>query len=155
MKSRPALSLNRLASKSPPYRSSRNEINGSRPDVFAVSVRGYGSRIARAAAFRNIFPKNRSSLLTARCSGLISQSRRKRAPKLFGVVLVLFGTANWNSILSRHDAQPFATADRLRIMVGARIEFFDARKKRSNRWFFEIYIQGSKYNFLELSLNLN
>jgi hypothetical protein len=71
------------------------------------------------------------------------------------VVLVLFGTANWNSILSRHDAQPFATADRLRIMVGARIEFFDARKTRSNRWFFEIYIQGSKYNFLELSLNLN
>ena len=40
-------------------------------------------------------------------------------------------------------------------MVGARIEFFDARKTRSNRWFFEIYIQGSKYNFLELSLNLN
>jgi hypothetical protein len=32
-------------------------------------------------------------------------------------------------------------------MVGARIEFFDARKTRSNRWFFEIYIQGSKYNF--------
>jgi len=35
-----------------------------------------------------------------------------------------FGTANWNSILSRHDAQLFATANRLRIMVGARIEFF-------------------------------
>jgi hypothetical protein len=34
------------------------------------------------------------------------------------------------------------------------IEFFDARKSRSNRWFFEIYIQGSKYNFLELSLKL-
>jgi hypothetical protein len=39
-------------------------------------------------------------------------------------------------------------------MVGARIEFFDARKRRSNRWFFEIYIQGSKYNFLELSLKI-
>ena len=39
-------------------------------------------------------------------------------------------------------------------MVGARIEFFDARKMRSNRWFFEIYIQGSKYNFLELSLKI-
>jgi len=39
-------------------------------------------------------------------------------------------------------------------MVGARIEFFDARKTRSNRWFFEIYIQGSKYNFLEVSLKI-
>jgi len=28
------------------------------------------------------------------------------------------------------------------------IEFFDDQKLRSNRWFFEIYIQGSKYNFL-------
>ena len=34
------------------------------------------------------------------------------------------------------------------------LSFFDARKMRSNRWFFEIYIQGSKYNFLELSLKL-
>ena len=38
--------------------------------------------------------------------------------------------------------------------IGNRVEFFDARKLRRNRWFFEIYIQGSKYNFLELSLNL-
>ena len=40
------------------------------------------------------------------------------------------------------------------ITVGVGVEFFVARKMRSNRWFFEIYIQGSKYNFLELSLNL-
>jgi hypothetical protein len=45
--------------------------------------------------------------------------------------------------------------ERRRTEIGNRIEFFDARKLRSNRWFFEIYIQGSKYNFLELSLNLN
>ena len=41
------------------------------------------------------------------------------------------------------------------MIAGGRIEFFVARKLRSNRWFFDIYIQGSKYNFLELSLNLN
>ena len=35
-----------------------------------------------------------------------------------------------------------------------RLSFFDARKLRRSHWFFEIYIQGSKYNFLELSLNL-
>jgi len=34
-----------------------------------------------------------------------------------------------------------------KIIVGARIEFFVARKLRGC-WFFEIYIQGSKYNFL-------
>jgi len=38
------------------------------------------------------------------------------------------------------------------------LSFFDARKLREfypeefRGWFFEIYIQGSKYNFLELSL---
>ena len=33
-------------------------------------------------------------------------------------------------------------------MVGAKIEFFCARMEcAQNRWFFEIYIQGSKYNF--------
>ena len=37
--------------------------------------------------------------------------------------------------------------------IGYGIEFFDARKLR-NCWFFEIYIQGSKYNFLELSLRI-
>ena len=40
------------------------------------------------------------------------------------------------------------------MMVGARLSFFVVQNV-SGRWFFEIYIQGSKYNFLELSLNLN
>jgi hypothetical protein len=40
------------------------------------------------------------------------------------------------------------------MIVGARLSFFVARMHETH-WFFEIYIQGSKYNFLELSLNLN
>ena len=34
------------------------------------------------------------------------------------------------------------------------LSFLSPRSCAANRWFFEIYIQGSKYNFLELSLNL-
>ena len=37
--------------------------------------------------------------------------------------------------------------------MGYEVELF-WRPEAANRWFFEIYIQGSKYNFLELSLNL-
>jgi hypothetical protein len=63
-----------------------------------------------------------------------------------------FWDCKLNSILSRFYRA--VACERRRTEIGNRIEFFDARKLRSNRWFFEIYIQGSKYNFLELSLNL-
>jgi len=49
-------------------------------------------------------------------------------PDFVGVVLAYFGTANWNSILSRHDErQPAlakATAGRPKIIAGDQIEFF-------------------------------
>ena len=46
------------------------------------------------------------------------------------VVLAIFGTSNWNSILSRHDDRRPAKAGGLNIIVGVRIEFFVARKLR-------------------------
>jgi hypothetical protein len=54
-----------------------------------------------------------------------------------------FGTANWNSILSRDDeARLGGTNDHRK-----KIEFFCGPKAGLGRWFFDIYIQGSKYNF--------
>jgi hypothetical protein len=34
-----------------------------------------------------------------------------------------------------------------RIIAGDQIGFFCGLKRGVNRWFFDIYIQGSKYNF--------
>jgi hypothetical protein len=68
-------------------------------------------------------------------------------PDLVGVVLAYFGTANWNSILSRHDKRQPATAGGCEIIAGDQIGFFCWAERGANRWFFDIYIQGSKYNF--------
>jgi hypothetical protein len=54
-----------------------------------------------------------------------------------------FGTANWNSILSRHDESRTRGMNYRR----RKIEFFCGPKPGASRWFFDIYIQGSKYNF--------
>ena len=58
-----------------------------------------------------------------------------------------FGTANWNSILSRRER----SANRLAVppegIAGERLSFFCGPKTGPGRWFFDIYIQGSKYNF--------
>ena len=48
-----------------------------------------------------------------------------------------------DSILSR-----FFTSRERGGQIGNGIESFDVRKSRRNGWFFDIYIQGSKYNFL-------
>jgi len=63
------------------------------------------------------------------------------------LVLADFGTSNWNSILSRFIASRHAG----RTESGTGLSFLTSGNCE-NRWFFEIYIQGSKYNFLELSL---
>ena len=62
-------------------------------------------------------------------------------------VLGYFGTANWNSILSRLEDLAISEV----VEPEDRVEFF-CRLKYPSRWIFDIYIQGSKYNFLELSL---
>jgi hypothetical protein len=64
-------------------------------------------------------------------------------PDVVGVVLAYFGTANWNSILSRHDeSRTGGMNDRRRLDW-----VFLWTERGANRWFFDIYIQGSKYNF--------
>jgi hypothetical protein len=62
-------------------------------------------------------------------------------------VLGYSGTANWNSILSRLEDLALSEVVESEDRVG-----FFCRLKYPSRWFFDIYIQGSKYNFLELSL---
>ncbi len=102
-----------------------------------------------------ILPKNSLSGLTANCSALFSQSRQKRASGVLEVVLAYLDCKlelNFVPAETRQPASAKATARGPRITVGARIEFFVVWKMRSTRWFFEIYIQGSKNNFLELSL---
>ena len=155
MKSRSALSLNRLASRSPPYPSSV-QADETIPIVCFLRSPAEDQQLQNCSRCRipKDFPKKALFPLDGPPRRTIFVIPLEAGPEAFRGGSRTFGTTNWNSILSRHDAQPFATADRLRIMVGTRIEFFDARKIRSNRWFFEIYIQGSKYNFLELSLKI-
>ena len=147
MKSRSALSLNRLDRKSPAYPPRCKQINGPQSDVFCgLRQRAKAPKIARAAVFRNISPKNRSSLLTARRSGLFSQSRRKRAPKLFGVVLVLLGlqigTQFCPGVMHSHSLRRTGCG----LWSAPELSFL-MPEMCGNPWFFEIYIQGSKYNF--------
>ena len=130
MKSRSALSLNRLDSNSPAYPSSIQADQRSPIGCFLRSPsEGQSPKIARAAVCRNIFPKNRSSLLTARRSGLFSQSRRKRAPKLFGVVLVLLGLQIGTQFCPgmMHSYSPRRTGCGL--LSAPELSFFDARKR--------------------------
>jgi hypothetical protein len=83
-----------------------------------------------------------ATLLTPPEAGLPLVARRKE------LVLAFFGTANWNSILSRPDE----TVTRLRWarwkLSGRRSDWVFLWCGRGvNRWFFDIYIQGSKNNF--------
>ena len=153
MKSRSALSLNRPASKSSPV-SLFGAGRSTTPIACLLRSPSEGRQLHNCSRCRipKHFPKKTLFPLDGTPRRTIFVIPLEAGPEAFRGGSRTFGTTNWNSILSRRDAQPFATADRLRIMVGARIEFFDARKTRGNRWFFEIYIQGSKYNFLELSL---
>ena len=87
-------------------------------------------------------------LLTPPEAGLPGRKTRE-------LVLAFFGTANWNSILSRHDERsaPREGVDGQAIIAGEKLGFFVARNSRRvypeefRGWFFDIYIQGSKYNF--------
>jgi hypothetical protein len=84
-----------------------------------------------------------ATLLTPPEAGLPCRKTRE-------LVLAYFGTANWNSILSRHDERSRPKRKRRRQKRESspeRIEFFLWLGRGTGRWFFDIYIQGSKYNF--------
>src|SRR4029077_14793733 len=95
----------------------------------AVSVRGPKPQNCPRCRILKHFPKKSPFPLDGTPQRTIFVIPPEAGPEAFRGGSRTFGTANWNSILSRHDAQLFATANRLRIMVGARIEFFDARKR--------------------------
>jgi hypothetical protein len=75
-------------------------------------------------------------LLTPPEAGLPSRKTKE-------LVLAYFGTANWNSILSRFDQSRHGGS----LRDGRQGWVFLWAEICVNRWFFDIYIQGSKYNF--------
>jgi hypothetical protein len=84
-------------------------------------------------------------LLTPPEAGLPGRKTRE-------LVLAYFGTANWNSILSRHDERSAwresgGGQTKRESSPERKLSFFLWVKKGTGRWFFDIYIQGSKYNF--------
>ncbi len=83
-------------------------------------------------------------LLTPPEAGLPGRKTRE-------LVLAYFGTANWNSILSRHDERSARRESGGGQTNGnhrrREVEFFLWTERGAGRWFFDIYIQGSKYNF--------
>jgi hypothetical protein len=85
-----------------------------------------------------------ATLLTPPEAGLPGRKTRE-------LVLAYFGTANWNSILSRHDERSARRESGSGQTNGnhrrRKIEFFLWVGGGTSRWFFDIYIQGSKYNF--------
>jgi hypothetical protein len=76
-------------------------------------------------------------LLTPPEAGLPGRKTRE-------LVLAYFGTANWNSILSRFIRRSLGEGG---LKTGEEIGFFLWIERGAGRWFFDIYIQGSKYNF--------
>ena len=68
------------------------------------------------------------------------------------LVLAYFGTANWNSILSRRDERSVRRESgggqtKRESPPEKKLSFFLRVERGAGRWFFDIYIQGSKYNF--------
>ncbi len=68
-------------------------------------------------------------------------------PRVKGVVLVHFGTSNWNSILSRQDKRKPASGGQAVIRVGHQIEFFLCHKLYRAGSLTSTYRVVRKYNF--------
>jgi hypothetical protein len=84
--------------------------------------------MAPDAADRKIFIKNLLFPVDGAQGRAIFAIPLETGPEGFRGGSRTFGTANWNSILSRHDARLIRQSGGEWIIVGARIEFFDAPK---------------------------
>jgi hypothetical protein len=93
-----------------------------------------------------LFQKKCAFAVDGRIESAILPARLKRdsrGRKALGLVLACFGTANWNSILSPFIRRSLGEGG----PTGRHDWVFFVSEICENRRFFDIYIQGSKYNF--------
>ena len=127
MKSRSALSLNRLTSKPQPISRWSQADHQSRSEVFRYHViGGTAPEVARTATIRNIFPKKSLFSLDGTRQRTIFVIPPEAGPEAIRGGSRTFWDCKLDSILSRLLRLSLAIAGRRRTRRGDKIEFFVA-----------------------------